>query len=141
MASNRQQGAGPARRSISGPAASLETPAQVKERHDFYMYDFRTEYCPNFPVYKCDKSKPYSCTLAHYSNHLRRNPVVGSPSTRPGAISFLISLFGLHLLTNALFLQFGSCILRICAFSLQLSTVQKVCGHGTVMIMYSLRDS
>ena len=64
-----------------------ETAQEIVARHNFYMFSFRTELCPDFPAYKCDKSKPYICTLAHYDNHLRRKPVVGHvpPADPPAA--------------------------------------------------------
>jgi hypothetical protein len=61
--------------------------ACARHRHLFYMMQFRTTYCPDFPVYKCDRAKPYTCVHAHYENHLRRCPVVEEPGS--GALRFL----------------------------------------------------
>lgn len=78
-----------------------ETFLEIQERHNFYMYYFRTEYCPDFPVYKCDKAKPYTCTLAHYENHLRRCPVIVPNGSKPGNSDALRLKYSANLCVHA----------------------------------------
>eukprot|EP00466_Bigelowiella_natans_P021527 jgi/Bigna1/72851/fgenesh1_pg.21_\ len=50
------------------------TKQQIITRHNFYMYEFRTKYCQEFPHFMCKQAKPYSCVKAHYENNIRRRP-------------------------------------------------------------------
>lgn len=50
------------------------TKQQIITRHNFYMYEFRTKYCQEFPLFICKQAKPYTCVRAHYENNIRRRP-------------------------------------------------------------------
>mmetsp|Transcript_7801 Transcript_7801/g.11077 ORF Transcript_7801/g.11077 Transcript_7801/m.11077 type:complete len:639 (+) Transcript_7801:160-2076(+) len=50
------------------------TKQQIITRHNFYMYEFRTKYCQDFPLFMCKQAKPYTCVKAHYENNIRRRP-------------------------------------------------------------------